>query len=313
MPNSLKTFTCEHCGVEFSRRAPDGQRFCSIDCSAARRKTAQVIPCLVCGTPFESSVSKSKFCSRKCKGIGSRLPDGICDICGLSFPRRGPTAKRRSCSEECSRKLRNNGVTIDCEECGKSVYKSAALLGHEHHFCGLECANIFQGRNKIERTCKMCGKVFRWSPSRAAQKNAKMTYCSTACKQSDPITKQQLIRMNQMQQEGKRTSIEVIGYALLDSLGVSYLPQHLIGEKFCVDAFVPSAKTVIQFDGDYWHCNPLKFTEPDARQKKRLRLDNSQDKYMIACGYAVVRIWETDMHKNLSEVKARLQQILIPA
>lgn len=99
---------------------------------------------------------------------------------------------------------------------------------------------------------------------------------------------------------------------MLDELGIEYLPQHLIGGKFCVDAFVPSRQTVIQFDGDYWHFNPAKFDKPDARQEKRIRLDVSQDAYMKACGYTVIRIWETDILKNSEIVKEQLRTSLVP-
>ncbi|WP_376777653.1 DUF559 domain-containing protein [Deinococcus rubellus] len=109
--------------------------------------------------------------------------------------------------------------------------------------------------------------------------------------------------MNADQQRGHQTEIERIGYALLDEMGVEYLPQHVIGDKFCVDAFAPAQGVVIQFDGDYWHAHPEKFPEPDARQRKRQRLDASQDAYMRVCGYRVVRLWETNLRRNLSEVR----------
>lgn len=137
-----------------------------------------------------------------------------------------------------------------------------------------------------------------------------MKYCSQECRKKDPATRQRLIEMNQMQQQNKQSSIETIGYALLDRIGILYLPQHLIGGKFCVDAFVPVANIVIQFDGDYWHGNPAKFPTLDARQKKRARLDKSQDKYMLACGYTVLRFWETDIHKHLDSVSTQLRTAL---
>jgi very-short-patch-repair endonuclease len=118
--------------------------------------------------------------------------------------------------------------------------------------------------------------------------------------------------MNRKQQQGGRTAPERIGYALLDSLGLLYLPQHTIGGKFIVDAFLPTHGLVIQFDGDYWHGHPVRFPVPDARQRRRISLDRSQDAYMYACGYHVLRFWEIDLKKNLDAVRAALLPFATP-
>jgi very-short-patch-repair endonuclease len=112
--------------------------------------------------------------------------------------------------------------------------------------------------------------------------------------------------MVSLQQLGKMTKPEAIGYSLLKSLGIDFLPQHVIAGKFCVDAFVPSQNLIVQFDGDYWHANPTRFPNPDKRQQRRIKLDLSQDAYMKKCGYHVIRLWETDLKKNLEDVKKRL-------
>ena len=101
-------------------------------------------------------------------------------------------------------------------------------------------------------------------------------------------------------------------YDLLDEMGVSHLRQHLIGGKFCVDAFVPAAATVVQMDGDYWHGNPRRYPNPDSRQRKRMSQDRSQDAYMAACGYTVVRIWESELRDDSEAVRRRLLPLTIP-
>lgn len=113
------------------------------------------------------------------------------------------------------------------------------------------------------------------------------------------------------QQKMKMSSIEKIGYEILDEIGIPYFRQHLIGEKFCVDAFIPSNNLVIQFDGDYWHGNTEKFPVLDARQKKRVKLDISQDAYMKTCGYRVLRIWEHVINNSRDNTKNIIQGALI--
>ena len=157
----------------------------------------------------------------------------------------------------------------------------------------------------------MCSKKFRKSPSVATQNNIK--YCSQECRNLDPAWHDKLIAMNLKQQSMKQSSIEVIGYGMLDAIGIEYIPQHLIASKFCVDAFVPALSTVIQFDGDYWHFNPSKFQSPDSRQKKRIGLDKSQDAYMKKLGYSVIRIWEHDIKHSAESVMSTLRTLLVPA
>ncbi|MBF6612175.1 MAG: DUF559 domain-containing protein [Chloroflexi bacterium] len=104
--------------------------------------------------------------------------------------------------------------------------------------------------------------------------------------------------------------VERQGYSLLNDLGVEYVRQHLVGNKFCVDAFVPCVKLVIQFDGDYWHGNPAFFPNPDARQRKRMIIDKSQDAYMATCGFTVCRIWASDLKIKPETIKAQLLDVL---
>lgn len=108
-------------------------------------------------------------------------------------------------------------------------------------------------------------------------------------------------------QQGKQTQLEMRGYSLLEEMQIPYAAQVLLFKKFCVDAFVDKGRgLVIQFDGDYWHGNPLKYNTLDARQEKRRKLDASQDKYLRKCGLSVVRVWEQEIYHNLEVVKTRL-------
>lgn len=277
-----------------------------------------MMACMICGAEFYGKSSPSgidkgahKYCSRKCKGIASRCKPRPCETCGKTFQPTYNTSKR-FCSAECRYAARKTGATVPCEICGTHIYIPAVRLAiSKHYFCCVQHLNKWQARTKVEYTCRICGKPFRWSPSRSRQNEVK--YCSLACRNRDPEVAQRLRTMNLRQQERKINRLERDGYALLNALGIEYQPQHLIGGKFCVDAFVPVANTIIQFDGDYWHGNPIQFPAPDARQTRRMILDKSQDAYMAACGYSVIRIWESDLRHNIETVKARLLPLRVPA
>lgn len=269
--------------------------------------------CKTCGKSFEYRVSPGRvgrrvgiYCSAECRVIGTRTGYHPCPICGKVID-----SQHRFCSRECSRKSnaqkRNNGKVVTCEWCGDSFYLSLGRLEKaKHYFCCLEHLNEWQGRNKIEYTCKICGQPFRVSPSVPGLRGAPI-YCSLECRDNDPERSEMLREMNMKQQTLKPNGVERAGYAMLDRIGAEYKAQHMIGGKFCVDAFVPSCNLVVQFDGDYWHGNPAKFSGLDRRQRRRVNTDRSQNAYFAACGYAVARFWESDIRNRPEWVEDQLR------
>jgi hypothetical protein len=154
---------------------------------------------------------------------------------------------------------------IECEFCGKAFYCQSSVINNgKHHFCCFDHANKWRGRNKTTHICIICGKSFQWSPSRSKSNNIK--YCSLACRDADPERAILLRHMNVKQLSMRPNNLEQAAYTILDEFDVTYEKQYLIGDKFCVDAFVPSCNLVIQFDGDYWHGNPSRFSVLSERQ-----------------------------------------------
>lgn len=214
----------------------------------------------------------------------------------------------RYCSRDCFHVAPKPGLkkgkTITCKQCSASFYAPRGRV-QDAAFCCPECHNKFQGRGKVDIICQVCGKAKTVSPIYANRK-----YCSIACRNRDPRHTEMLRSLNQIQQAGNPTKIEVIGYQILDAIGIDYLAQHILFEKFCVDAFVPSKNLVIQFDGDYWHGNPDKFPILDNRQKSRCRLDLSQDAYMKKAGVSVLRLWECDIKTRPDFIKGKIESLI---
>jgi very-short-patch-repair endonuclease len=273
------------------------------------RKTGAYKTCTVCSNVFyvqKNRVEKAEFCSKKCKGIASRLPKNACKVCGTVFQPRMGRKDQPCCSRKCGNEYRKIREMQKCEFCGKEFYPSADT----QRFCTVSCANEWQSRNKSTHTCKTCGNEFRLSPSKTKDSPYERMYCSIGCYHDHPETKKRMAKMVADQQKMLCSSIEKIGYEILDSIGIEYIRQHLIGDKFCVDAFIPNHNFVVQFDGDYWHGNTDKFPALDARQKKRVQLDKSQDAYMAVCGYKVLRFWEHVINSSPDSVRKSIQDAL---
>lgn len=200
-------------------------------------------------------------------------------------------------------------MTRECERCGVSFYAPRSRAD-EARFCGTACANEWQGRNRSEHICTVCGETFRWSPSRSAGGQYNIKYCSLACRDQDPEYRAAVIAAHTRLLRGRVTRAEAAGYALLDSIGVAYERQAVFKGKFTPDATVPDARLVIQFDGDYWH--DRKGTSTEARIRRRVALDRSQDAYIRACGWRVLRLWESDLLKDPEGCTAKITQHLRP-
>lgn len=231
-----------------------------------------------------------------------------CVHCGATVTRRMP-AGRRYCSPECYRTSpkpqRRTGITRSCETCEQPFYLAKSRMA-EGRFCSTHCADVWQGRNKTEHTCKICDCTFRWSPSRTASGQYTVTYCSLACRDADPTRRAMLLDMSAQQQLRRMTSAERAGYELLDRLGLPYQRQVVFGGKFTPDALLPASRLVVQFDGDYWH--DRKGTSTETRVRRRVALDRSQDAYIRACGWEVVRLWATDLASDPAGCLARVSQ-----
>lgn len=226
-----------------------------------------------------------------------------CIGCGKEVGLRRPKNKTNYCSLSCYRKSkrpnRKTGKAIKCQYCGKEAYKPLSQLKGKNHFCSTNCANQYQGRNKIKFICKICGEKFYWSKSRTKQANP--LYCSWECRVQDKehIFKN-AIKGNVIQQNKKGlNNLELAGRKILKDIGVDFQEQVLMFNRFLVDVLIPNKNFIIQWDGEYWHTKP-----------KRTTLDKSQDAYLKKCGYKVLRIADTQIKNNLKEVYANITRAI---
>ena len=84
-------------------------------------------------------------------------------------------------------------------------------------------------------------------------------------------------------------------------LGVEYQEQYYLKEihQYC-DIYIPSKNLIIEYDGDFWHCNPNKY--PDGPkyeyQVKHIEKGNIKNQYCNDNNINILRIWESDAKNN---------------
>lgn len=106
---------------------------------------------------------------------------------------------------------------------------------------------------------------------------------------------EKLLKGHQKLQKNKPTKLELKLQQFLTEFQIKFEACVLIKPKFIVDIRI--SNLIIQADGDYWHGHP-RFEPLTERQKAQQRRDQAQDKYLQACGYKIIRIWESEMTKN---------------
>lgn len=99
---------------------------------------------------------------------------------------------------------------------------------------------------------------------------------------------------------------------ILDLLDIKYTTFFYAKEiKAFYDFYLPESNTIIEVDGDFWHCNPIKFPLPKYEsQKKNLIRDKEKEQWVKDKGYKLLRFWEDDINNNIKSVKQTLLENL---
>lgn len=228
----------------------------------------------------------NKYKLRKFKCIG----------CGKDVELRRPENKTSYCTLACYRSAvrptRQTGKVKHCKNCNKEAYIPLYRI-RAANFCSNKCANEYQSRNKTKFVCKICGNKFAISKSLADSRVHGVKYCSIKCRTSDKEWILKACIAGNVAQQNKKglNKLELLGREILNNIGVEFEEQVLMFNKFLVDVLIPDKKTIIQWDGVYWHTKP-----------KRVLLDKSQDAYLKKCGFRVLRITDTQIKQNKDKV-----------
>lgn len=107
--------------------------------------------------------------------------------------------------------------------------------------------------------------------------------------------------------KGKNTKPEIMVMKELKRRKI-YFKSHCKEIKGTPDIVFKRKKIAIFIDSDFWHCNPKKFIAPktniefwDKKIKRNIERDKEVNKYLLDSGWRILRIWESDIYKNLDE------------
>ena len=113
-------------------------------------------------------------------------------------------------------------------------------------------------------------------------------------------------------QYNNKTILESRFGDLLESIGVDFTFQHTIC-GFNFDYYLPKYDLVIEVDGDFYHCNPIKYPNGPIYETQRNTVKNDNKKNKIcesSEGLTLLRFWETDINNKPEWVIEELKKYL---
>lgn len=219
-----------------------------------------------------------------------------CVICGKVTRSRG-SKKGATCSKECLAQHRKTwvgelspryGATLSAEtkaKIGKSNSKPNEKIRGDNN-----PAKRPEVRKKISRTRIDKGVA-------AGPKNGMFGKTHT------PEAIEKIMTHRPMNKLEKMVADE------LDRLGIKYTFQFFINDgSICksYDFKITDQPTILEVDGDFWHGNPnTKYHHVDS--DKTRENDWLKEKMAANRGYRIVRLWESDIKRDISIVESRLK------
>ena len=158
-------------------------------------------------------------------------------------------------------------------------------LWKKRQFCNKSCSATFTGRGQK----KTLGKHWKNSHVRSdkGKKLSKELRDKIVSKMTTENCRKGGLASRKILSLRNPTSIEKIVASVLDGLGIKYIAQKRINNKFLVDFYIPSKNLIIEADGEYWHNLP-----------KTIKKDRAENAYLIACGYNLLRLTEEEINNK---------------
>lgn len=221
--------------------------------------------------------------------------------------------------------------TRNCPECGvvityssNKIYflrRSIRNANRENYLCshcnGKGEKNNFFGKKHSEKTKKQVSKS---RTGKAMGKNNAMSNPENRKKVSEGLKKAwasgdlDYLRKilsdlaKQSHADGKIKGFPVSNYEktlkkILESNFLCVVPQFIIN-SLKYDFYIKDKNLLIEFNGDYWHCNPEKYQPGYFHTVKQMTAtqlweqDEKKRQLAINSGYNFITIWEKDFNKN---------------
>ena len=263
---------------------------------------------------------ENKVC-RGCAKVGTKLkkshPETVekeCEQCGSNFEVSWKYRKQRFCSTNCMHSWRTESAwtTTECNHCGNPFKQRKK---ENKMFCSIRCSS--SSDYKKEKLRKWANSHNNHWNNPEVQKKVRQTklerYGYENYNNTDKNMETMLDRygvpyavyLPHAQSNGK--TISNGQRKLYESVKSKYedaeLEYYLSDVNRSVDIYIPSENRIIEFFGDYWHCNPTIYSDDFYHDQVHKTANEiwEFDKQRISdfkeAGYSVDVVWESDLNK----------------
>lgn len=187
-------------------------------------------------------------------------------------------------------------------------------------FCSIQCQGKWQSTiigelnprsNKVKCKCDYCNKEIMIIPSN--YERFEHHFCNELCRKSwysqtfsqddewKEISRERAVSILSNKKIDTNTKPQVIINTLLNDMDIKYRNEESF-IYYSIDNYLYEYNLIIEVMGDFWHCNPLKYTYKNMReiQKKRIPKDKAKRTY-IRNNYhiEILYLWEKDICDNI--------------
>ena len=321
-------FQCDNCKKEY---IPTGngkvqqkkiKNFCSTDCYNKNPKS-----CLICLKEFIGTTGCQKTCSDEClkkhtsnrkkKTDQEKIVDRQCKFCNQTYSRS--RERNGFCSRSCASKkyiqdgtydewknyaIPKQGIEINCIICNKVFYISQGLIS-KRLCCSRVCSTKYISKTYVGPKNKTFG-IKQKQEQKDKQKE-------TLLKKYNVSNAYQLAKIKIRSKPSK----EIFDFLLSKNSNIDdEYPIICDSNRYKADICIIDKKIIIEFFGNYWHCNPL-FYSYDYYNKKKQKFaheiwqeDKIRTEKLVKQGYKVIILWENDYMKDKENRINILQKII---
>lgn len=282
--------SCIQCGTEFVKYYKKTTKFCSDNCYHTHQHVNKKeyeqhsIECKFCKNTFTSIKSNQEYCSRLCMYEARKVKHSevrVCPHCKTEFTCY-KKSKKECCSIKCSLHYKSNQESrIKGFDVVKSKYDVDNIM------------DLPEYRDKIAKT-----KLARFG--NAKYNNIEKNRATCLERHGVPYgvlkAKSNGIGISKPQ----RKLYELIKEKYPDAILEYQIPELNIS----ADIYIPEKNLIVEFFGDYWHCNPNKY---DASYQHKFihqsaseiwERDETRKQKIKDLGFNVLIIWESEFNSK---------------
>jgi len=215
-------------------------------------------------------------------------------------------------------------VNRSCPECSK-------IVGITANHPTIACRNYFNAINK-NSLCKECslkkqvgegnpfyGKKHSDTTKDQISKSRKGKAMGENNAMANPIHRKKVATL--FIERIKKTSIKYSNRSKKEKEIFNLIKKECIDakhsfvvENFICDIFIPSKNLIIEYNGDYWHCNPIKYSKDyfhkikNKTAKEIWLYDKNRIDLLKRMGYTLEVIWEYDYNKTPNMINKLLKK-----